>query len=433
MTATPELEAPERQGSRFRGILGAFLGAVLWSCLSGLLIFLFVDELAQLIMLGNMLLAGWIASWGYRLMRGCRSMKFAQWTVRISIVLAQPLVAVTRLISFELWPFFQSGTPISWEVAEEIGLRTAEALQERGAVAAIGGMVFLGLIFSRLGWGVLLKYIDPNWYDDPRRLAQLGGGGATFNMVGWPLPQAESIPEQFEVDKGKLKVVGDTITYKGWNKPPQSFLVSEVTGVIFGVPTGYNILYDKENRMLAKFAWSRKNAVLFGQYLIAHQIPFRATNGEEIPVEPFQVEVPARFVVREPKWHLRFGCFLILLSCGVAAFFRLSLGSDPLVYLLMGFFLVLGILGGLSGLLEYKNYRVEVDGNDLYYRSAFGKETRFHLDEVEEAKYVGVGLWELRDKNGKRLARFEEPMENFNLLAAYMNRYLESKKKNRKD
>ncbi|MBP3520544.1 MAG: hypothetical protein J6J87_04275 [Oscillospiraceae bacterium] len=429
MTATPELEAPERQGSRFWGILGAFLGAVLWSCLSGLLIFLFVGELAQLIMLGNMLLAGWIASWGYRLMRGYRSMKFAQWTVRISIVLAQPLVAVTRLISFALWPFFRSGTPMSWEAVEEIGLRTAEALRERGAVAAIGGMVFLGLIFSRFGWGVLLKYIDPNWYDDPRRLAQLGGGGATFNLAPcWPLPPADDIPERFEVDKGKLIVEGDTITYKVWNKPPRRFAVGNVAGVVLGVSTGYNILYDRENRMLAKFAWSRKNAVLFGQYLLRCGVSFVDTNGSPVDTHPLEEQnIPRQFTVRPEKFYLVIGWAGVVLFGGLlVADIRFLEGIGGWLCGAVFLFFV-----GLDVwlILAFHNWRLEVDGTQFRYRNIWGKETRFCLEEVAEVKLRALsGIWELRDREGKRLASFDNMIENAGLMIAYLKKYRTERK-----
>ena len=59
--------------------------------------------------------------------------------------------------------------------------------------------------------------------------------------------------------------------------------------MVLGVGSGYNILYDRENRELARFAWSRKNALLFGQYLIAHGIPFIDPNGE--PIETSQTHI----------------------------------------------------------------------------------------------------------------------------------------------
>ncbi|MCI8475268.1 MAG: hypothetical protein HFF07_08030 [Oscillospiraceae bacterium] len=283
-------EALERRGSRIRGILGAFLGAFLGAYLSDLLLFfLFESETGRLGFLGAMLLVGWTACWGYRLLGGYRSMGFAQWTVRLGLILGQPAALAAALIRRETRRLCAAGMTMDPAALRKICLETGALLLEPDALAAIGMLVLLSLFFVRLSWGGLLKYVDPGWYHDPRRLARIGGGGATSNMPPcWPLPPAGRIPTQFEVDKGRLRVEGSVLTYKTWGKPPRSFSINDVAGVVLGVSTGYNILYDRENRMLARFTWSRKNALLFGQYLIRRGIPFVDLNGAPVPTSALE-------------------------------------------------------------------------------------------------------------------------------------------------
>lgn len=284
--ARPEQDIPAGKGSRLRGILGAFLGAFLGAYLCDELMFFLPEELGSLVLLGNLLLAGRTACWGYRLLRGYRSMRFAQWTVRFALLQGQLLALTAALIYRKVRWFCGAGMTIDLQDMQDICLQTAEFLLDRDSLAALGMLVIASLFFCRLSWGALLKYVDPGWYSDPRRLARMGGGGATFNMPPcWPLPAAEHIPAQFEVDRGKLLMKGDTITVKKRGKAPRSFSVGETAGVVLGVSSGYNILYNRKNQALARFAWSRKNAVLFGQYLIRHTIPFIDPNGDPVPAE----------------------------------------------------------------------------------------------------------------------------------------------------
>lgn len=276
-----ETERPTPQGSRLLGVLGAFLGALLTAALTILLIYLLPRDVGKLAILLNMISVGWAGCRGYRLFRGYRSMKFAQWTVRAAVILAQPL-ALAFLLTFTVLRMAWGTLPLS---PGDIFFAFARSLilLLRDFPTAAFFLVLGTLLFCRLSWTGLLKYVDPAWYADPRRLARVGGGGATFNVPPcWPLPPAEALPQAFEVDRGKLTVEGSALTYKAWAKPRRSFSVGEIAGVVLGVGSGFNILYDRENRALARFAWSRKNALLFGQYLIAHGIPFIDPNGDPV-------------------------------------------------------------------------------------------------------------------------------------------------------
>lgn len=423
-------EALERRGSRIRGILGAFLGAFLGAYLSDLLLFfLFESETGRLGFLGAMLLVGWSACWGYRLLGGYRSMGFAQWTVRLGLILGQPSALAAALIRRETRRLCAADMTMDPAALRKICLETGALLLERDALAAIGMLVLLSLFFVRLSWGGLLKYVDPGWYHDPRRLARIGGGGVTSNMPPcWPLPPAGRIPTQFEVDKGRLRVEGSVLTYKTWGKPPRSFSINDVAGVVLGVSTGYNILYDRENRMLARFAWSRKNTLLFGQYLIRRGILFVDLNGA--PVSTLTVEqplVPQQFTVREGKLCLVLGWIGTVLL-GVAALILLLLleGWERLGYTLLALPL-LALFGSL--LLCYYNRRLEVDGELVTYTTLLRRTFRFRLSDVAEIK-LGVNSCKLKDQEGRILARFEDNMENADLLLARWNEYKQERTDN---
>lgn len=422
MAASPELETPARQGSRALGILGAFLGAFLAAALTDALMLLDTEDWGRLIVLANEFLVGWAACWGYRLLRGYRSMKFAQWTVRLVLLLVQPLAMVTVLTLASLYR--QYGTlAVHADTLYLTFLRAAYSLLDISTLVAWVLLLFLSLVFVRACWGVLLKYIDPSWYNDPRRLARIGGGGATFNMAPcWPLPANENIPERFEVDKGKLTVEGDTITVREKRKAQRSFSVKEVAGVVLGVSTGYNILYDKENRMLARFAWSRKNALVFGQYLVQRQVPFVDVNGSPVSTAPGATEyqaVPRQFTVREGKLCLGLGWFGVIFFGGtliVDLFFL-----DGLTRLVCGAVFLFFTAMFIRILLAYYRRRLEVDGEEVSYTTSLGKTTRFRLSDIAEIR-VSLDGWKVKDRDGKTLARFESNMSGADLLLACWNR-----------
>lgn len=419
-----ETEHPTAGGSRLRGALEAFLGAFLGAYFSDLLRFFLSDEMKRLWLLGATILVGWTACRGYRLLRGYRDMRFAQWTVRGSLVFGQPAAVAAIHIVRRVRRFCTTGMTMDPSDFREICLQTGKFLLQPDSLVAMGILVLFSLFFVRLSWGGLLKYMDPGWYHDPRRLARMGGGGATFNVPPcWPLPPADALPASFEVDKGRLTVAGSTLTYKAWGKPRRSFSVGEVAGVVLGVGSGYNILFDRENRELARFAWSRKNALQLGQYLLSHDIPFIDPNGTPIETKAQTVSLPRQFEVREGKLCLVVGGGGLVIFGALAILCLLVLDELSILIALMVFLFF--ILMSLWILLSYKNRRMVVEGDSLTYTTAFGRTTQFRASEVGALRFrSGLGTWEIRDREGRLLARFENNMKGSALLLKYLEQHI---------
>lgn len=420
---TDRTQAPARQGSRARGALGALLGAFLaaWGWHMLMLFLPRGDWWEFLLFLGA--LVGLAGVWGYRLLRGYRSMGFARWTVRAAAVLAQPMALLATMMTLRLTTLAEAGRPVDGQALGRAAALGWETLWEGDSLRLMGMLALVCLFFCPLYWGLLLRYADPAWYSDPRRLARVGGGGAMFNEPPcWPLPAVEDIPKSFDVDKGRLLVEGERLTICPRFRAKRSFSVTEAAGVILGVPTGYNILYDKENRELARFAWSRENAVLFGQYLITHGVPFLDVNGAPVPTAPQAAALPRAFTVRESKLLLWLGWAGLVLVGGAAAACLLVLeGGERLLYTALSLF-PLALL--VSALLCYYNRRLEVDGEALTYTTLFGRTTRFLISDVKALRpRLLSGTRELLDQNGRRLARYEDNMENAALLVQYLSGY----------
>lgn len=421
MTAGSELETPKKRGSRVRGGLGAFLGAYLGALLCDLLVITLPGDGGRLAMFGGMLLVGWMACWGFRLLRGFRSMRYAQWTVRCAILLGQ-FLALTSAHTLESLQRRYGTLRVHGDTLYVVFCQSVERLLARDSLLYLGMLVLMELFCCRLSWGGLLKYVDPGWYHDPRRLARMGGGGATFNYLpAWPLPAVDHIPERFEVDRGRLTVEGDTITVREWRGTSRVFSVGDIAGVVLGVSSGYNILYNKDDRMLARFAWSRKNALVFGQYLIQRQVPFVDLNGAPVAVQiAEQPPVPRQFTVREGKFCLVLGWIGTVLLGGATLVCLLLLeGWERLGYTLLGLPLLALFV---SLLLCYYNRRLAVDGEELTYTTFFGRTTRFRASQVGDIVW-NINGCKLKDREGKLLARFENNMKNADLLVAYWNEY----------
>lgn len=415
-----ETQTPTPKGNRLCGFLGAFLGALLAAVLTDALIFFCPSkDLGQLTILANLILVGWASCQGYRLLRGLRSIGFAQWTVRIAVLLAQPL-ALSLLLTFSVLEQAHGTLPLTADVLLFTFTRSAAYLLDRSSLTAWGLLALGTLLFCRLSWSGLLKYVDPVWYAHPRRLARIGGAGAAFNMPPcWPLPPADAIPSSFSVDKGKLTVADGILTFKPWAKPRRTFPLSDVAGVVLGVSTGFNILYDKENRVLARFAWSRRNALLFGQYLLAHDIPFIDPSGAPVPTQaPTEpAPPPDRFTLRQPKLASVVG-WACLLFFGAATLLSLWLVEFPVSLLCGGVFFFFVLLS-LYLLLARRNQRLEVDGGQLTYTSLLGRATPFHSTDIARGVLTANRL-KLLDKEGRTMVRLNLDMENISLFTQYL-------------
>lgn len=408
-------DAPVSEGSVFMGIVGALLGGTAGVTLCFLLMYATPSPWNELTFL-PLFLVGTVSCLGYRLFRGLRSMRFARNAVRICTVLSVvPGLMCSCVVVALLHGKSAGGT-----------FRAMLTLfQDRKGLVGLGGVLFLVLLGMPLGFNLLLRYADPAWHKDPRRLARVGGGGATFNMLPrWPLPLAAHIPETFTTG-ADLTVEGDTITVKG--RTPRTFSVEEVAGVVLGVSSGYNILYDQNNAMLAKFAWSRKNALLLGQYLLQHGVPFVDLNGNPVPTSVEEPTVPDRFTVREGKVCLILGCVCAVLFGILAVVCVLFWEDTGTLLLLVDIFLFFPL--GVWPLLSYRNRRLEADGEQFTYTTAFGRTTRFRLEDIANVAW-GMESCKVTDREGKVLARFEGNMENADLLAACLDRHMREKERN---
>lgn len=419
--AGPELESARRQGSRFLGILGAFLGALLGYQLWLGLMFALPDgsPLWELTIFGA-IFPGFCSCLGYRLLRGRREMKFAWRVVRICVMLSAPAAIV----------LFTAGLALYWAGEWQFRLiwlalrRSVEVFTGAEEWKMVLFLVLASLLFSRLSALFLLKYADPAWYSDPRRIAQSNGGGTLFNHPAlWPLPRAERLPASFEVDKGKIRVEGEQITARGRRGKVDTFPVREVAGVVLGPGSGFNVLYDRENRVLAKFAWSRKGAETFGQYLLHYGVPFVDLAGQPVDATGQKVSLPRQFEVREGK-----ACLVVGVAClvvfGILALLCLLVLDELAILIALAVFLFF-ILMGVWMLLSYKNRRMAVEGDTLTYTTAFGRTTRFRVSEVGSLRFrFGLGTREIRDREGRLLARFEDNMKGAALLVEYLNQHM---------
>ena len=149
-------------GSRVLGILGALLGAFLGTFCWQLLMFFSLGQdyaWGSLTILGG-IVVGWTACWGYRLLRGYRSMGFAKWTMRVCIALAQPVSMACMYTMMSLRRRY--GTlRVHADTLAVVFSQSLQDLLEGDALLLLGQLTLVVLVFSRLGWGVLLKYVDP--------------------------------------------------------------------------------------------------------------------------------------------------------------------------------------------------------------------------------------------------------------------------------
>ena len=212
--------------------------------------------------------------------------------------------------------------------------QSVQNLLQTDILLLLGQLSLIVLVFSRLGWVTLLKYVDPQWAADPRRIAQTNGGGASFNLLpGWPLPDPGPVPERFTVDKN-LEVNGEELTFRRRMKQDVRFRPGDIGGVVLGPSNGFNVIYGRDKQVLAKFAWSRKNALLLGQYLLQRGVTFVDPSGAPVSVGGGAVrpDVPRQFTVREGKFCLALGWGgVVLFGCGLAAVILFMEGVQRLV------------------------------------------------------------------------------------------------------
>lgn len=258
------------------GLLGAWLTARLWLWAAWNLDFL--GSCTILILL----LAGGAACLGYWLLRGLRSRQFARWTTCACAV-------------------FGAGGA----VIQTLGPLYTLAL-------AVGAAAVCSAVLCQ---NTLLRYSDPIWYSNPKRMACVRAGNSLYNCRLHDTDQPP-LPPSFQVGGAGtlIHVSGRTIHVEHFLRKGPTFSLDQVNGVIVGPPNGSNVLYDREFQALAKFGASQKNGRLFVRYLEHWNIPFydyrtsippvsEARKVQEAPVEtppapasePEPAETPTRY------------------------------------------------------------------------------------------------------------------------------------------
>ncbi|MCI8811121.1 MAG: hypothetical protein HFF84_13665 [Oscillibacter sp.] len=226
------------------GFLGAFLSGTIWIKLCA---FLFTGPVVHQLLYGFCILAsiiiGPFACFGYWLFRGLKNRKFAYIMTHACTFLG------TASASFFYWK--------PWD----------------GAWCLLFG-IFAFCLSGGFGQVRLLRYTDPAWYADPRRAAVIRAGGLMYNYRPKEIPlPAEQLPPAFSIG-GQLKAKGQILRTTPSLRKSRTFLVDDIAGVILGPTNGSNVLYDRNGQVLAKFAWSLKNADLLAQLLDEHGVPF---------------------------------------------------------------------------------------------------------------------------------------------------------------
>ena len=440
------MPSPRTALAALRGIAGAFLAAfftaVLWLRLAPHLQWMGSARLLFVFLLCP------AACLGYWLARGLRRRKFAY--------LAADLCAFAGYLA----------------AAAVLGLPIAV----RCALGLFAGLVIL------LGTGQkrLLKYTDPAWYADPRRIAMARAGGAMYNY--WPrsgfspLP----VPASFTVGGEKIHVTGGTVRVTPSLGRERTFSVSAAAGVLVGPPNGSCVLYDNGRQVLAKFGTSWKNANLFIQYLQSWGVPFytygdtmrdgllpepvpmadpsapEASSGTETPAvspeEAFsapeeETSAPARTALPRsaplrprsfsvplhlPHPAAAAGLIAAGFILGFAAFaaippfffakfpekedLMLALWAAVPMTLMLGPPIVLALTGQLLP------QRLEVIGSRLYRSGIFLD--RELTDRIAALRQEGTGgCWLLLDGRGKPLARFSGRDPEGAMLLDYLGEY----------
>lgn len=225
-----------------RGLAGATLGVYLtlrlWLALGFALRALRLET--SLVVLGPLLLCP-AAYLGYGCFQGLRERRFAYGAAWGCAFLALPLAA-------------RPDSPAGW-----LGACLLSAL--------------FVLLSRFLGRETFLRYVDPAWYKDPRRVAARYGRGKlshhwhVISGFGPPVPGSFCVNDM-------LHVQGNTIRSEPRLRRGRTFLVQDVAGVILAPGVGHCVLYNRQDETLAVFCMSGRNGELFVKYLKNHDVPF---------------------------------------------------------------------------------------------------------------------------------------------------------------
>lgn len=260
-----------------RGFAGAASGAYLASWLwTGLLAFLRDQGLETSLAVLGLFLPCPAAYLGYCCLRGLRQRRFAYAAAWGCAFLALPLTAKPDT------------------AASRLGICLLSAL-----------FVFLSRF---LGQEAFLRYTDPAWYRDPRRIAAKYGRGRLSGHWHISPPFGPQVPAVFDAKSGTtvLHVQGDTIRVEPNLRRGWAFSARDVEGVIQAPGIGHCVPYNAQGQALAVFCLSRQNGEVLAQYLRNRGVPFRRLSevppkGPLVPAPP--AEAPKASPLGEVLWE----------------------------------------------------------------------------------------------------------------------------------
>lgn len=137
------------------------------------------------------------------------------------------------------------------------------------------------------------------------------------------------------------------------------------------------------------------------------------------------LELPRQFAVRAPKFQLVCGiCFTVLAVFALLfSWFLASLGESG-GFVLMIVSLVL-LAESVVLILRGKNWRLEVDGDQLCAYTTFGKAAPFHASDIAGVTMPSVmtGSSKLCGKSGEVLFKYNNKAQNLPLLMQYLSEH----------
>lgn len=229
-----------------RGLAGAALGAYLASRLwAGALAFLREYRVeTSLAILGPLLFCP-AAYLGYWCLRGPRRRRFAYAAAWGCAFLALPLTV-------------RPDTAVGW------------------LSACLLGALF-AFLSQFLGRERFLRYTDPAWYRDPRRVAAKYGRGRLAGHWHISPPFGQEVPLSFDAKCGStvLHVRGEAIQVEPNLRRGWTFLARDVAGVIQAPGVGHCVPYNARGEALAVFCLSEENGETLARYFRKRGVLFR--------------------------------------------------------------------------------------------------------------------------------------------------------------
>ena len=410
--------SPELQGSILRGILGSVTGMVV--CILVILLCSLCQMEGFRIML--LFFAGLVIGWFYRLFHGRRSKIAAYVTVGICTVLA----SVLWVVMLALLPVLVSPAPFTAADLSRLWGKLWELL------LLCAGLGLTGFFFTR---GSLLAYAD--WKRGPWHIAYAGGNGYSYNLLPEKLP-AINPPAYFAVHSRLapgtwLIVEGSSLRWRRRLRKDCVFSVRDIAGVVLGPGNGCNVLYDRNYRVLAKFAGSMEHTDLMLLWLLQREIPIlNGPAGWHSLAEAGPEQEPAESFALQQQFTLRLkrsarigftgiGWFLLLL--GAALFLALDFSALTVAERMAIIFLELAVMGmGIVYLRMGKACQVEVDGEQMRVVSRFGRTAEFSVRNVSSVSR-SLGWLVLYDREFKTLAKVDSCLEDMDRLKEYLASY----------